>query len=135
MGGEDVPDEEMEDDDLESAEEETGEDLDGDEEEGEDMAHKEKVMGPMFSKKKSKKGMKAESAEEDEWWASVKSMLGPAPNTKYSDGWSEYHEDALLPPNDPNAQVSQEPSPGDVGFAPQQRLGSNFEEWRKAHGK
>jgi hypothetical protein len=85
--------------------------------------------GPMFSKKKSKKAgkkMKAEASEEDAWWASVKSMVGPAPNTKYKDGWSEYQEDALFTPVDTDnltQAVRPEPGPGEPGFAPTGRVG------------
>lgn len=126
---------EEEDEDVESAEEETGKDLDGDNEEGEPEDHAEKVAQPLFQKKQGKKQakkqtkkMKKESTdmsdEEQDWWNSVHSMIG-APQTKFSDGWSEYHEDALIPPSDPNAQVakSEEPGPGEIGFAPQQRVG------------
>lgn len=47
------------------------------------------VDDKMDSKKKSKKKMK-ESTEEDAWWNSVRNMIGPAPDTKYNDGWTDY---------------------------------------------
>ena len=110
----------MDDEDLEDEEEETGEDLDGDNEEDEDEDHAAMVNRPMMSKKKSRKNMKKEDAD---WWASLKRQIAH-PQIKYDDGWSRYQEDSLLPPTDPNAEVAQkEPGPGDVGYAPQGRIG------------
>jgi hypothetical protein len=127
-----------EDADLEAEEEETGEDLDDDGEEGESEEHVAKMkaakgkahtalaMGggddeeaPLFSKKKSKKKsekksekkMQKESVDEDEdWMASVKSMLGATVDVKFDDGWSAYHDPL-------------DPLPGEVGYAPQGKIG------------
>lgn len=140
-GEDDMGDEEMgdEDEDLEAAEEESGEDLDGDDEEGESedhiakmkaakgKAHTALAMGggedeaPMFSKKKSKKKSEKKSEkkmqkeavapEDAEWWNSVKNMLGAPVEAKFDDGWTQYHDPL-------------DPLPGEVGFAPQGKIGS-----------
>lgn len=134
MGGDDEGDE-----DLEAAEEESGEDLDGDDEEGEGedhiakmksakgKAHMDLAMGggdeeaPMFSKKKSAKKSEKKSEkkmqkeniepEDADWWNSVKTMMGSNPDQKFDDGWTQYHDPL-------------DPLPGEVGFAPQGRIGS-----------
>jgi len=123
---------------LEDAEEDAGEDLDGDDEEGEDEDHIAAVKGkkkpfppapmdtPMMSKKKSKKKMKSEAFldNDEEWLASVRGMMHSDLNQKFDDGFTRYYEDALFTPVDPNQSVqSDEPGPGQVGFAPSQRLG------------
>lgn len=152
--------EEVDDDDEEDAPEDKGnfgkddEDEEGDGDDGEEAEPEDEggmaanSAGPMFSKKKSgkksakksTKKMKAEQAvptEEEKWWNSVQNMLS-VPQSKFGDGWSEYHEDSLLPPTDPNAAVTA-PQPGQPGFAPQGRIGpmagQTFEEWRKLSGK
>ena len=76
---------------------------------------------------KSGKGKKCESAEEQDWWNSLTHQLSADPNRKFSDG-TEYlrvhAEDAINPPSDPNAElISDEPGPGEVGFAPENRVG------------
>jgi hypothetical protein len=124
----------MEDDDaaLEDAEEETGEDLDGDEEEGESEEHQEKIAAkavPQMSKKKSKKTMQKEAFldNDEEWMASIKSMLHSDPNQKYDDGFTRYYEDALFTPIDTDnltQAIRPEPGAGEVGFAPQSKIGS-----------
>lgn len=88
----------------------------------------------MFSKKKSKKSskknMQKEATETDEeWWNSVRSMTNSNPDAKFGDGWTEYQtktEDLFTPVDTENltqaVRPSGEPQPGDVGFAPQQRL-------------
>jgi hypothetical protein len=85
----------------------------------------------MFMKKKCKKGMKKAmkkgmKKEDQDWWNSVSSMLLTNPDSdKQWDGWRKIEEDALLPPVDANASlVDGEPRPGEVGFAPQGRVGS-----------
>lgn len=116
-----APEEEEEDDDEEF------EDEGGDEEKV--VAKKKPPVSdeevPLFSKKKSKKKMKREGTEEEQWWASVKSMVTSNPNQKFGDGWTEYQEDALFSPVDQSnlTQAVREPQPGEVGFAPQQKLG------------
>jgi len=104
-------------------------------------------MGMARMKKNMKKNMRKNMRKEaflhneDEWLASVKSMMTPQ-NIKNGDGWTEYQEEALLPPTDPNAAVTQrEPQPGEVGFAPQGRVGpplggsDGFNEWKKRNGR
>ena len=132
--------EDMGDEDLEDAEEESGEDLDGDDEEGEGedhvakmkaakgKAHMDLAMGggdeeeaPMFSKKKSAKKSEKKSEkksqkesvepEDTDWWNSVKTMMGSNPDQKFDDGWTQYHDPL-------------DPLPGELGFAPQVRIGS-----------
>lgn len=119
-----APEEDLEDD------EEMVDDEEGEEEMGDEVVAKKKPpMGgeeevPLFSKKKSKKKMKREATEEEAWWASVKNMVSSNPNQKFGDGWTEYQEDALFAPVDQNnlTQAVREPGPGEVGFAPQQRI-------------
>lgn len=103
---------------IEDAEEDLGKDLDGDNEEGESEEHKEKVL---MSKKTAKKQMKKEETEEDTWWTSVKNMIGPTPDTKYNDGWTEYQTEDGFKVENP-----QEPKAGEIGFAPQGKIGSFF---------
>lgn len=83
------------------------------------------------AKKMHKESVAANPTAKEEWWKtsdaewmkSVQSMLGEkADLTKNKDGWSEYQEDSLFPANDPNANVSSDPKPGEVGFAPTGRL-------------
>lgn len=73
---------------------------------------------------------------DDAWWQSVAGHASN-PNQKYSDGFSEYMEDYLI---DPNAQANfvkgngqqvqqapeQDANPGDIGYAPQGRIGGSF---------
>jgi hypothetical protein len=58
---------------------------------------------------------------EKEFFASLARQFGK-PNQKFSSGLSE---DLLIPLNDPNAPAYEapEPQPGDVGYAPQGRVG------------
>ena len=107
------------------------------EEEGEEIEDGEKITTditkkPMLMKKKCKKGMKKAMKKEDrDWWNSVNSMLLSDPDTEKSwDGFSKIKEDALLPPVDANEgladaapTVSDDPQPGEPGFAPQTRFG------------
>lgn len=78
------------------------------------------------SAKTSDKTMQKEwwKSDDEEWMKSVQSMLGPKAVGKNRDGWSEYQEDALLPAVNSNGGSDGEvaPLPGEVGFAPQQRL-------------
>lgn len=128
-----------EEEEIEKQEEEEERDLDNDEEEGEPEEHKKKVLGYMSKKdkKKTKKGVKKESTEEflnsifnsyspskeiedndDSFWDSLTSQYGN-PKEKFGSG---IQEDYLIPPT-----TSQEPAPGDVGFAPQQRIGNSWD--------
>jgi hypothetical protein len=133
---------EDDDDELEGDEEDDDEDLDDKKDLG-----KKKVIdlggeGPMFAKKggkgcKSKKcgmkkggkgckGKKCEetmTAEDKAWWDSLTGQIASDPNKRYSDG-TEYLEDSISPPDDPNSRlISDEPGPGEVGYAPTQRVG------------
>lgn len=92
--------------------------------------------GPMFSKKKSKKASKkkmtAEATEDEKWWNSVRSMTGSNPDQKYGDGWTEYQttaEELFTPVDTGNLTQAvrpgqgNEPGPGEVGHAPNTRIG------------
>lgn len=66
--------------------------------------------------------MASESNEtEEEFFASLARQFG----NPYAKKPSIFDEDMLVPPTDANATVTQaqEPSPGDVGYAPQSRVG------------
>jgi hypothetical protein len=144
--GEDHDDHDDEGDEGDGEEKEKGGDEGGEEEGDGDWEEKEKggeeAEAPMFSKKKSgkksakksakKSGKKSEKkmqkessrwemADEESWMNSVREMLGPKKEAKYKDGWSEYQEDALIP-----APATEEPKPGEPGFAPNQRLDVGF---------
>lgn len=93
------------------------------------MMMKKKMKNKM---KKCSKKMKKEAAEEtapevadDPWMQSVMGML-KGDNERHWDGFSPLtNEDALIPASDPNkGLVDEQPQPGDVGFAPQGRIGS-----------
>ncbi len=63
--------------------------------------------------------------EEVDFLSSLQRQTGA---TKFAIGdsgfWMPVQEDALIPPTDPNANVvNNEPQPGEVGYAPQGRLG------------
>lgn len=125
--------------------EEGGEEVPAEEDEAEEGDDEEQPCGkkklpmpvntPMAAKKKLKK--EAYLDDEADWLQSVQSMIGTGKvNVKFDDGFTRYFEDALIPPQDANAEVTESPAPGDVGFAPEQRLGSNFEpsvfdEWKR----
>ena len=145
--GEVVPKEKAAPKDLD-AEEEGGEEEVSDEdtpdvpEEGDEDAEaeapddaKKKLPVPMLQKKKQKKQKKEMKKEETElsdddkeFLASLKKMYDAGnPNHKFSSGLSE---DALMTPVDPNAgladmdpEVSSDPKPGEVGFAPDTKIG------------
>lgn len=132
-GDEDMGDEEMGDEDM------------GDEGEGEEgdkdiafAGSKDKKVPLGFMKKKMSKKMKKESVEDfmsnlsssytpkpvsdDDFWTSISGHNYDF-NKKFSDGFSEYKEDYLIVPEAPAAQAeTEQPKPGEVGFAPQQRI-------------
>jgi len=106
-----------------------------DEEEEEDvppMMAKKKMKGKM-KKKMAKKGCKTCKAsskkmtkEDQEWYNSVKRQVDSDPNRKYNDGLPSISEDALLAPEqEPEADqmTPNEPQPGEVGYAPEQKIG------------
>jgi hypothetical protein len=96
---------------IEKEEEKEHKDLDGDKEKGESKKHKEKVLGKDKVKKES-----AEMTESEKW---LKSVVGPPAGQTYSDGLQDYldFQKTYDQINNPSA------NPGDVGFAPQQKLG------------
>jgi len=89
---------------------------------------KKMAMGPppkvSLQKKNQKKNQKKMTKEEVEFLNSLKQQTGA---TKFALGdygfWMPVQEDALIAPTDPNAGVVVEPKPGDVGYAPQGRIG------------
>ena len=63
------------------------------------------------------------------WWDSVNKMIGPDPDQKFHDGWTEYQKDSLFTPVDTEnltQAVRPEPQAGDVGFAPVGKLGNDL---------
>jgi hypothetical protein len=135
-GDEVVDDVEDVEDDVEDVEDDV-EDVEGDVEdvEGdvEDELEDEEGGEMMLSKKKAKKGAKKcakKSAkkkmtkEEVEWAKSVIRQLNSDLNPKFSDGLN-LEEDKVVAPQNANDDLidDQEPGPGDMGYAPQQRLG------------
>lgn len=105
-----------------------------------------KKMGKNYSKKKMSHDTKKMTKEESEFFDSLQRQTG---GTKFEISelgvWEPVTEDALLPPNDPNAQLTaNEPGPGEVGYAPQQRMGvgepgpsfaDGFHEWSSKYKK
>lgn len=74
------------------------------------------------------KGMK--EAQEAEFFRSLKSQTGGTKFAKDDCGsWSPVTEDSVIPPSDPNADITDdEPGPGEPGYAPHGRVGG-FNEW------
>lgn len=106
----------------------------------EDQNIGEKCCGKMMSKK-SKKCCKM-TKEQTEFNNSLRNQLGITGSgelkfTRDELGfWVPVTEDVLV--NNPSQEDNNEPQPGDVGFAPQQKLGisgSNFQEWASYHKK
>ncbi len=121
------------------------EELEGDDD-GNDKAMKtKKCMSYMKKggkgKKKGKKScgkmMKNEevvSEEEAKWWESVRSQLGSNPNQKFGTGLDKITEDKLIDPAKP-AEKDETPGPGEVGYAPNGRIGAigSYAEWSAKH--
>jgi hypothetical protein len=66
--------------------------------------------------------------EDHDFFASLKSQSKGTVDKKYNDGHSEYQEDVLFPHNNANEDLTDndnEPGPGDVGFAPQGKVGGD----------
>ena len=134
MGDDDGDDEDVDDDDDSDSGDDDGDSDSDDNGDDEDMG--DGNGGGMFMKKGGKKKMghgymkkggkkksgsysKKKMKKEAHWWASD-------PDPKNWDGISALDEDSLVPPTDPNAdfdQQQEEPQPGDVGFAPDGRVG------------
>ena len=66
---------------------------------------------PMFMKRHSRKGM---TKEQQEWWDSVEGQMNVDPAPKFFDGFTEIKS------------VEQAVRAGDIGFAPQGKIGSWF---------
>lgn len=141
---------ESDDSDDDEGDEDMGGDDEGDNGDGEgaDMKRPLGFMKKKGMKKKMNKKMKKESANpqndflqsfnsytapgnqmtsEDAWWKSVNSHFNN-PDQKFGDGFTEYMEDYLIDPNAAEQFRSENdkqkgPTPGEVGFAPQQRMG------------
>lgn len=81
------------------------------------------------TKKKPKSEATEQSEQDDAWWQSVHDMMGK-PKDRNFDGLNYVdgiqHEDSLLPHIDPNTGMivnTDEPRPGEVGYAPNSRFG------------
>jgi hypothetical protein len=85
-------------------------------------------------KKMAKKCM---TKEEVEFFRSLRAQTGTTRFVRDKDGdFVAVKEDAIIPPSDPNAGLNDdEPGPGEVGYAPQGRMGSigSYAEWSKKH--
>jgi hypothetical protein len=129
-----------EEDDADEEDGDDGDDDDGDDDDGSEMEKYGFMKKKMKKMKKKMKKMQAEAAHfekdlssypdvpqdhsedsEEEFWASLDRLKGN-PNQRFSSGLSE---DMLVPLNDPTAPdyEAPEPGPGEVGYAPQGRMG------------
>jgi hypothetical protein len=121
--------EEEEEEEKELGDEEELERKPGDEELSDELpAKKDLMMSKKKCNKSAKKSKKKMTKEEQDWYDSVTHQINSDPNRKYWDGFKQLEEDALIPPADPNAAVTEphEPRPGEVGYAPVPRLGGWF---------
>ena len=124
----DEPDVDVSDDEVDDDMGDEGDEDDEDDEEMDDekISLKPSMMKkpPMMMKKKSSKKMKKENAD---FWNSLNNMM-ELPTMKNFDGiaYGNVSEDALLPPLDPftGHVLDSTPAPGEVGFAPDTRIGS-----------
>ena len=130
----DVPDDAPEEDDDDSSPD--GEEGEGDEE-GDDAAPPEEgeegeegdldiTKKPMLMRKTMKNAMSKKMKKENrDFLNSVQGMLLSDPQHRFWDGFTRLEEESLIPPTDPNAGLSAtEPKPGEIGYAPQGRIGS-----------
>lgn len=95
---------------------------------------KDMASVPMMKKcgcgkcKKCSKMKKKMTKEEVQFLDTIKKTYGSSFFNINDDG--SFKEDAIIPPTDPNAGLTTEqpnqPGPGEVGFAPQQRLGESY---------
>jgi hypothetical protein len=89
-------------------------------------------------KKKSKKCCKM-TKEQREFNDSLMRQAGSLKFQQDELGfWVPVKEDVLIPQQQQAAQEDNEPGPGEVGFAPQSKIGlvgSNFTEWAAHHAK
>jgi len=93
--------------------------------------------GADMLKMKEKGGKKCCSAcskmqkEDNEFLSKLRSMTGGTKFAADDEGyWVPIDEDALIAPDKTN---NNEPGPGEVGYAPTQKVGSNFQEWASKH--
>jgi hypothetical protein len=98
------------------------------------------MMSKKKSKSKSKKKMAKEAADAHaEFGASLARQLGHEPlNIKYDDGLSAEMKEILFADGKQPVQTeAEEPGPGEVGYAPTQKVGNDgfptYEEWLKKH--
>ncbi len=76
--------------------------------------------------------------EEAEFYRSLYAQTGGTRFMRDEDGdFVAVQEDAIIPPSDPNAGLSDEPTAGEVGYAPQGRIGAigSYAEWSNRHKK
>lgn len=102
-------------------------DKEGPEPDYDDMSDLKEKPKKKSKKDKDKDKVKFETLtqEDKDWWASVKNMLNSDPQPRNWDGIS-VQEDQLIPPAN-DGMVYRQPSAGEPGFAPQQRVGDfNF---------
>tara|TARA_Y100000034_G_scaffold135726_1_gene208804 strand:- start:1656 stop:2489 length:834 start_codon:yes stop_codon:yes gene_type:complete len=108
--------------DMDGGDEEDADDdgEDGDKEDADADVDPEMALGDdemAMMKKKSKK-------EEDEFFNSLATQLQGDTSKSHKDGISEYLEDAVFTPHNSNSALGTEPGPGEVGFAPEGRIGA-----------
>lgn len=120
--GEDLGDEGDEED-LGGDEDLGGGDEEGEETDGKDLAAALQGGGRPIEIKQCKTCTTAKMSKEDRnWWNSVNSMLDTSSvNKKNTSGLSE---DMLIAMGLPATPDTQEPQPGEVGYAPQTRIGT-----------
>jgi len=70
--------------------------------------------------------------EDNEFLANLRSMTGGTKFAIDDEGyWVPIDEDALIAPD----QTDNEPRPGEIGYAPVQKVATNFQEWATKHVK
>jgi hypothetical protein len=135
----DVPEDE-EDDDDESDEDEKdsgnpfakggsdSDDSDDDDDEDDDEEEEEESPAPKFMKSGGRdKCCKYMKKENNEVLDSLMKFHGGETNKKYSSGLQRVREDAMNAPAPKASKKKSAPQPGEVGYAPNGRVGSNFE--------
>ena len=105
--------------------------------------YQKKFMGKDGKKYMAKVFQTEDTISDADFFASLIGQARGTVHQKWSSGLPMKTEDALIQPNDPNASFKQsepsQPSPGQVGYAPQGRVGDiprvSFKEWREARIK
>jgi hypothetical protein len=80
--------------------------------------------------------MAKEEKEENSFLAKLRDMTGGTKFAKDEEGyWVPVDEDTLIAPEDTNKSANTEPAPGEVGYAPTQKIGGpgSFNEWATKH--